>query len=91
MQGYELVENNMATVISGSKRNVFVTNGVEVNSAPSPASLVDICLIYIYNCNWVDARWQQYSSHLHTNNTQNTENGTHITITKLNAHNNKKN
>ena len=23
------------------------------------------------NCNWVVARWQQYSTHLHTNNTQN--------------------
>jgi len=21
------------------------------------------------NCNWVDTRWQQYSTHLHTNNT----------------------
>jgi hypothetical protein len=36
--------------------------------------------IYIYNCNWVDTRWQQYSSHLHTNSTQNTPNGTYITI-----------
>jgi hypothetical protein len=34
--------------------------------------------IYIYNCNWVDTRWQQYSTHLHTNNTQNTQNGTYI-------------
>ena len=23
------------------------------------------------NCNWVDTRWQYYSRHLHTNNTQN--------------------
>jgi hypothetical protein len=23
------------------------------------------------NCNWVDTRWQHYSTHLHTNNTQN--------------------
>jgi len=21
------------------------------------------------NCNWVDTRWQKYSTHLHTNNT----------------------
>jgi hypothetical protein len=34
---------------------------------------------YIFNCNWFDTRWQQYSTHLHTNSTQNTENGTHIT------------
>jgi hypothetical protein len=29
-----------------------------------------LVLIYIFNCNWVDTRWQQYSSHLHTNSTQ---------------------
>ena len=23
------------------------------------------------NCNWVDTRWQQYSTHLHTDSTQN--------------------
>jgi ABC-type glycerol-3-phosphate transport system permease component len=38
----------------------------------------------IYNCNWVDTQWQQYSSlHIYTqNNTmrQNTQNGTYITI-----------
>ena len=28
---------------------------------------VDICV----NCRWVDTRWQQYSTHLHTNTTQN--------------------
>ena len=28
---------------------------------------IGICV----NCNWVDTRWQQYSTHLHTNNTQN--------------------
>ena len=44
---------------------------------------------YIFSCNWVDTRWQQYSSHLHTNSTPNTKNGTYITITKLNTHNNK--
>jgi hypothetical protein len=25
----------------------------------------------IFKCNWVDTRWQQYSTHLHTNRTQN--------------------
>jgi len=24
-------------------------------------------------CNWVDTRWQQYGTHLHTNSTQNIE------------------
>jgi hypothetical protein len=28
-------------------------------------------------------RWQQYSTHLHTNSTQNTQNGTYITIKKM--------
>jgi hypothetical protein len=36
--------------------------------------------LFIFNCNWVDTRWQQYSTHLHTNSTQNTENGTDIRI-----------
>jgi hypothetical protein len=35
------------------------------------------------NCSWVDTRWQQYSTHLHTNSTQNTENGTYIKIKKF--------
>jgi hypothetical protein len=32
-----------------------------------------IPLIYdiFVNCNWVATRWQQYSTHLHTNSTQN--------------------
>jgi hypothetical protein len=32
--------------------------------------------------NWVDTRWQQYSTRLHTNSTQNTVNGKYITIKK---------
>ena len=28
-------------------------------------------IVIFVNCNWVDTRWQQYSTHLHTNNTQN--------------------
>jgi hypothetical protein len=45
----------------------------------------DMIYVYLYtfNRNWVDDRWQQYSTHLHTNNTQNTENRTYITIKKL--------
>jgi hypothetical protein len=35
-----------------------------------------IYIIYLFNCIWFDTRWQQYSTHLHTNCTQNTENGT---------------
>jgi hypothetical protein len=31
-----------------------------------------LILIYIFNRSWVDTRWQQYSTHLHTNSTHNT-------------------
>ena len=43
-------------------------------------------LIHFVNRNWVDNRWQQYSTHLHTDNThnntvkQNTQNRTYLTI-----------
>ena len=46
------------------------------------------------NSNWVDTRCQQYSTHLHTNSTQNntmkqnTQNRTHITI-RIHKHNHK--
>jgi hypothetical protein len=39
---------------------------------------------------FVDPRWQQYSTHLHTSSTQNTENGTHITIRDKNNNVNSK-
>jgi hypothetical protein len=42
-------------------------------------------MLSIFNCNWVDTRWQQYSTHLHTNSTQNAENGTYITIKRKNG------
>jgi hypothetical protein len=48
-------------------------------TAPFPVS--GVCLYCMYeaviycdifvNCNWVDTRWQQYSTHLHTNSAQN--------------------
>ena len=53
--------------------------------------------IYIYisdNCNCVAIRWQQYSTHLHTNSTQNNtmkqniQNGTYITV-RIHKYNNK--
>jgi hypothetical protein len=39
--------------------------------------------LFIFNCNYVDTRWQQYSTHLHTNSTQNTENGKYIKIKNI--------
>jgi hypothetical protein len=38
------------------------------------AFIVNLCFNYIdifVNCNWFVTRWQQYSTHLDTNNTQN--------------------
>jgi hypothetical protein len=31
-------------------------------------NIIIYCDIFV-NCNWVVTRWQQYSTHLHTNNT----------------------
>jgi hypothetical protein len=45
-------------------------------------TLLLLLLLLLFNCNSVDARWQQYSTHLHTNSTQNTEDGAHIIIKK---------
>jgi len=51
-------------------------------------------LIYFINCSWVANRWQQHSTHLNTNSTQNntmkqnTHNGTYIAI-RIRKHNNK--
>jgi predicted membrane chloride channel (bestrophin family) len=39
-----------------------------------------LLLLLIFNFNCTYTRWQQNSTHLHTNSTQNTENGTYITI-----------
>ena len=34
--------------------------------------VIILCVWYdIFNCNWVGTRWQQYSTHWHTNSTQN--------------------
>jgi putative component of membrane protein insertase Oxa1/YidC/SpoIIIJ protein YidD len=49
---------------------------------------VIICLLLLsslltFNCNWVDTQWQYNSTHLLKNSTQNTENGTYITIKKI--------
>jgi hypothetical protein len=54
---------------------VFYTERVE-------SSILLRVLLLLFNRNWVDTRWQQYSTHLHTNSTQNTENGTYITMRK---------
>jgi hypothetical protein len=48
------------------------------------AILLLLLLLLLFNCNWINTRWQWYSTHLHTNSTQNTEDGAHITIKKKN-------
>jgi hypothetical protein len=41
-----------------------------------------LVIIIIINCKWIDTRCQQYSTHLHTNSTQNIQNGKYTTIFK---------
>jgi hypothetical protein len=46
-------------------------------------------MIYdIFNPNWADTRWQPYSSHLHTNNTHNTDNGTYLKLVRASLNKN---
>ena len=35
-------------------------------------------MIYLLDCNWIVTRWQQYSTHVHTNSTQNDTNKQYI-------------
>jgi hypothetical protein len=48
----------------------------------SPARACGYCKfrlhIYFVNCNWVATLWQQHSTHLHTNSTQNDKNKHYI-------------
>lgn len=45
VRGYEQDKTNMDAIINGDERYVvFLNNGVTVNSAPSPAPLVIVCL-----------------------------------------------
>ena len=46
--------------------------------------------IHIFvKCNWVNTRWQWYSTHLHTNNTWNNINNNRTTQITTVQHNNK--
>jgi hypothetical protein len=47
------------------------TTGLEL-CIPSTSKLCIYDIWYIFNCNWVYT-WWQYSTHLHTNNTQTTQ------------------
>jgi hypothetical protein len=48
----------------------------------------DTVLFDIFNCNWVATRWQYYSTHLHTNSTQNDTKQTIHRIQKIERHKN---
>jgi hypothetical protein len=52
----------------------------------SSVPTIYLIMMYLFNCNWVDAQWQQYSSHLHTNSTQNTQNGNSTWFTVIKFH-----
>ena len=66
------------SVLHSVTTNALVLYGMNLHSC-------NVFDIYV-NCNWVDTLWQQYSTQLHTNSTQNstmkqnTQNGTYITI-----------
>jgi hypothetical protein len=55
------------------------SNNAGVLCVKSPFVCVIRIIIFLTSIGF-DTRWQQYSTHLHTNSTQNTENGTYITI-----------
>jgi hypothetical protein len=55
-----------------------IKNTVKNNNAKEAHDKIEIFYLFIFNCNWVDTRWQQCRTRLHTNSTQNTENGTYI-------------
>jgi Na+-transporting NADH:ubiquinone oxidoreductase subunit NqrA len=74
------VQQNAVHISANSSRHSFIKvsyiNFQENPSGGSRANIYVYIYIYIYPV-------AVYSTHLHTNNTQNTENGTCITIKKL--------
>jgi len=50
---------------------LFTFSSLQHVSAAGGHYQISVIKIYdmIFNCNWFDTRWQQYSTHLHTNNT----------------------
>jgi hypothetical protein len=67
-----LMLNDIPSKISVCFKNrYYLTNEWQVIFSERNHSLRSyLCDIFV-NCNWVDTRWHQYSTHLHTNNTQN--------------------
>jgi hypothetical protein len=80
---YYIFGSNSLEYFDMRTQSVFMHFDIRVwNSFISPVVniLILFTTLFIFNCNRVDTRWQQYSTHLHTNDTQNTEKGTYITI-----------
>jgi hypothetical protein len=89
MESTSAITHNITTTTTAATTAVcrHSGEGIQPNCAHFDSVITDI-LIYLFNLNWVAIRWQQYSTYLRTNNTQNTENVAYITIKKLNIHNN---
>jgi len=51
--------------------NIYQPNQLQITYLPTPPPLLSCYFFLFINCNWVVTRWQSYSTHLHTNSTQN--------------------
>jgi hypothetical protein len=71
----------LSTMLYTSHNNVPAFSVIDSEIHISYDTIYIYIYIYLFNRNWVDTRWQQYNTHLHTNRTQNRE---------RNIHNNKK-
>ena len=66
-------------------QEVFTARNIPEDQTHTSARQLMIYDISV-NCKWFDTWWQQYSTHLHTNSTQNDtmrqniQNGTYVTI-----------
>jgi hypothetical protein len=49
---------------------VGLTNDDTSRSTHTVRFLYIIIIIFIFNCNWVDNQWQEYSAHLNKNSIQ---------------------
>jgi hypothetical protein len=87
---YKVGENRYKRFLYSAVHPTFVKNGIGKTYLLTDVTVGNFRRALIYDifvsCNWVDTRWQQYSTHLHTNSIQNnrmkqnTQNGTYITI-----------
>jgi len=91
------VNFNTSIFVPRFKKGNQEVNALQIPNQPhNSVHVKSICVLtydIFVNYIWVDTRWQQYSTHLHTNNTQNntmsqnTQNGTYIPIRIRNLQN----